>query len=78
VTPMSKFKEGSGAGNVTVNVINNSSRTETRTRESDDGRGNRRVDVIISDIISRETRRYGSPMNQSIQSMGGRNQLIRR
>ena len=70
--------ETKGGGNMTVYVINNSSRTETTTRESGDGRGNRRVDVVISDIVSKESRRYGSPMNQSIQSMGGRNQLIRR
>jgi len=43
---------GSGGANVVVNIINNSG-AEVRQEESDDGNGNKQIDVIIGEVINR-------------------------
>jgi len=59
-------------------VINNAPNTKTETRESRDGRGNRGIEVIISEFMGREINRTGSAPNQAIKGMGGGDQLIHR
>lgn len=63
-------RAGSGAPNVTVNVINNSSATAT-TSETTDSRGNRRVEVMIGEAAAGEMRRAGSAAHSAVRSTFG-------
>ncbi|MBM4277272.1 MAG: hypothetical protein FJ130_05220 [Deltaproteobacteria bacterium] len=67
-----------GGSSVTVNIINKASNTKEDYRESEDGRGNRTIEVVISEIVAGEAKRYGSTLNKTMQSMGSRNELTRR
>ena len=77
IIPLDRGKEYLG-GNVSIVVNNNVSRAEASVRESDDGRGGRKIEILLEEIIARGGSRLGSPVNRMVQSMGGRNQLIRR
>jgi len=44
--------EGSGGGNVTVNVVNNSSAQAT-TQETTDSMGNRQIEVLIANLVNK-------------------------
>lgn len=70
--------KGGGGGNVQV-VVNNNSGQQVQTNESTDGRGNRRVEVTIGDLVAQEIRRPGSSANLAIrQSFNSRQTLTGR
>jgi lambda family phage tail tape measure protein len=70
--------QGGGGGNVSVNVINNSSAQAT-TSETKDSRGNRQIEVIIGDMAASEVQRSGSASQKAMKNtFGVQPQLIRR
>jgi lambda family phage tail tape measure protein len=69
---------GGSTGNVSVNVVNNST-SQATTNETTDSKGNRRIEVVIGDMTAGEISRSGSASNKSIKSTFGlQPQLIRR
>jgi lambda family phage tail tape measure protein len=69
---------GSSGGNVSVQVINNSS-SQATTNETTDSKGNRKIEVVIGDMTAGEISRSGSASQKSIKSTFGlQPQLIRR
>jgi len=58
---------GMSGGNVSVNIINNSNAQAT-AKETVDGRGNRKIDVVIGEVVAKEIGRIGSSVNQSIRN----------
>jgi phage-related minor tail protein len=69
---------GGSTGNVSVNVVNNST-SQARTTETTDSKGNRRIEVLIGDMTAGEISRSGSASQKSIKSTFGlQPQLIRR
>ncbi len=62
ITPMS----GRG-GDVQV-VVNNHSGQPVNTRETKDGRGNRRIEVSVGEMVAGEIRRSGSAANNAIRN----------
>lgn len=72
-----KYNPASG-GSTNVVVNNYSSETAT-TKETMDSRGNRRIEVIVGELVSAEVRRSGSPMNSAMkETFGTSPSLIRR
>jgi hypothetical protein len=57
-----------GATGGTSVVVNNYSGQQVSTNETTDGRGNRRVEVSVGDMVAGEIRRYGSAANMAIRS----------
>ena len=55
-----------GGANVSV-VVNNNSGQNVTTNETTDGRGNRRIEVSVGDMIAGEIRRPGSNANMAIR-----------
>jgi lambda family phage tail tape measure protein len=69
---------GGNQGNVSVQVINNSS-SQATTNETTDSKGNRKIEVVIGDMTAGEISRSGSASQKSIKSTFGlQPQLIRR
>jgi phage-related minor tail protein len=69
---------GTGGGNVDV-VVNNFGSEKATTRETTDSRGNRKIEVIIGDMVASEVSRVGSPVQQSISSnFNNKPALVRR
>ncbi len=69
---------GGSAGNVSVQVINNST-SQATTSETVDSKGNRKIEVVIGDMTAGEISRSGSASQKSIKSTFGiQPQLIRR
>lgn len=56
-----------GAGSGATVVINNYSNASATATETTDGRGNRRIDVTIGEIVSGEVRRSGSALNNAFR-----------
>lgn len=70
---------GVGDGNVSVVVNNNGSNTQASAKEVKDARGNRRIEVTVSDMVAGEMRRPGSPVHSAQrQSFGNRPALVGR
>lgn len=68
----------SNAGNVEV-VVNNYGSDKATTKETQDSRGNRKIEVMIGDMSAGEISRSGSSSQRSMQSTYGlQPQLIRR
>jgi lambda family phage tail tape measure protein len=68
----------SGAGNVEV-VVNNYSTAQAETRETTDSRGNRRIEVIVGDMVAQEVAKTGSATQNAFSSTyGTRPALARR
>jgi phage-related minor tail protein len=68
----------SGAGNVEV-VVNNFSTAQAETRETTDSRGNRRIEVIVGDMVAQEVAKTGSATQNAFSSTyGTRPALARR
>lgn len=68
----------SSSVNVTVNVHNHSG-APVETRETQDARGGRNIDVIIGEAVAREVRRHGSGVDTAMRSRyGARPTLTRR
>jgi lambda family phage tail tape measure protein len=74
-----QMKAMGGGSNVQIVINNNGSKTEVQQKESIDSRGNRRVELTISDMVAGEVRRSGSSMNSALRgSFGSRQQLVGR
>jgi phage-related minor tail protein len=71
-------RAGGGGGNVDV-VVNNFGSERATTKETTDSRGNRKIEVIIGDMVASEVSRVGSPVQQSISSnFNNKPALVRR
>ena len=69
---------GSGGGNVDV-VVNNYGNQQATTKETTDSRGNRKIEVVIGDMVASEVSRPGSSVQQSLAgSFNNRPALARR
>jgi lambda family phage tail tape measure protein len=67
-----------GGGNVEV-VVNNYSTAQAETRETTDSRGNRRIEVIVGDMVAQEVAKTGSATQNAFSSTyGTRPALARR
>lgn len=85
IMPLKRDSSGSlgvvaqGGGSSVEVVVNNYGKENATTTETVDSRGNRRVEVVIGDMISGEINRSGSAANRTIQNtFGVQPQLIRR
>jgi lambda family phage tail tape measure protein len=58
-------RAGGGGGNVDV-VVNNYGNEKATTKETTDNRGNRRIEVVIGDMVASEVARPGSSVQQSL------------
>lgn len=69
--------QGSSAP-VTVNVINNTGQP-VQTRESQDARGGRSIEVMVGEAVAKQVRRHGTEANTAMrQTFGARQTLIGR
>jgi len=60
-------------------VVNNYSNAQAETRETVDSRGNRKIEVIVGEMVAGEVSRNNSPMQQAIRSnFNSRTATIRR
>jgi lambda family phage tail tape measure protein len=67
-----------GGSNVEV-VVNNYSNAQAETRETTDSRGNRRIEVIVGDMVAQEVAKTGSATQNAFSSTyGTRPALARR
>ena len=67
-----------GGGNVDV-VVNNYGNEKATTKETTDARGNRKIEVIVGDMVAGELSRSGSSVQQSLtSSFGNKPALARR
>ena len=71
-------RAGGGGGSVDV-VVNNYGNQQATTKETTDSRGNRKIEVIIGDMVASEVARPGSSVQQSLTgSFNNRPALARR
>ena len=54
--------------NTTQVVVNNYGSEQATTKETTDSKGNRKIEVIIGELVSREMSRPNSPINTSLKS----------
>ena len=66
-----------GSGNVDV-VVNNYGNEKATTKETTDSRGNRRIEVIVGDMVASELSRPGSSVQQSLSSNYGNKPSVAR
>ena len=66
-----------GGSNVDV-VVNNYGNEKATTKETTDSRGNRRIEVIIGDIVAGELNRPGSNTQQAMTASYGSSPLVAR
>jgi lambda family phage tail tape measure protein len=67
-----------GGSNVEV-VVNNYSTAKAETRETTDSRGNRRIEIVVGDMVAQEVSRTGSATQNALSSTyGSRPALARR
>ena len=66
-----------GGGNVDV-VVNNYGNEKATTKETTDSRGNRRIEVIVGDMVASELSRPGSSVQQSLSSTYGNRPSVAR
>ena len=60
-------RSGNQGGNVDV-VVNNYGNEKATTKETTDSRGNRRIEVVVGDMVAGELARPGSSVQQSLTS----------
>jgi phage-related minor tail protein len=71
-------RSGGGGGSVDV-VVNNYGSEKATTKETTDSRGNRKVEVVIGDMVASELSRPGSSVQQSLSNnFGSRPAVARR
>lgn len=75
IMPLKRGPDGTlgvrgGGSNVVVNVTNNTS-AQASVKESTDSRGNRRVEVVIGEMVAGEVQRQGSAANNSMRNAFG-------
>jgi len=68
---------GGGGSNVDV-VVNNYGSEKATTKETTDSRGNRRIEVIIGDMVAGELNRVGSNTQQAMTASYGTSPLVAR
>jgi len=68
---------GNGGGNVDV-VVNNYGNEKATTKETMDSRGNRRIEVIVGDMVAGELNRVGSNTQQAMTASYGTAPLLAR
>jgi hypothetical protein len=66
-----------GGSNVDV-VVNNYGNEKATTKETMDSRGNRRIEVMIGDMVAGELNRVGSNTQQAMTSSYGTSPLVAR
>jgi lambda family phage tail tape measure protein len=66
-----------GGSNVDV-VVNNYGNEKATTKETTDSRGNRRIEVVIGDMVAGEMSRSGSSLQQTLSSTYGTRPVIGR
>jgi lambda family phage tail tape measure protein len=59
-------RSGSGSGGNVDVVVNNFGSERATTKETTDNRGNRRIEVVIGDMVASEVARPGSSVQQSL------------
>jgi hypothetical protein len=68
-----------GGGNTTAVVVNNYGSSPATTKETVDSKGNRKIEVVIGDIVAGELSRAGSPTQQAMgTNFGARPTVLRR
>jgi phage-related minor tail protein len=73
IMPLKRDSQGnlgvrSGGGGAVAVVVNNYSASEATTKETTDSNGNRRIEVIIGDIVAKEVGRANSPINAGMKA----------
>jgi lambda family phage tail tape measure protein len=73
IMPLKRDSQGnlgvrSGSGGEVSVVVNNYSTSEATTKETTDSNGNRRIEVIIGDIVAKEVGRANSPINAGMKA----------
>jgi len=68
---------GGGGSNVDV-VVNNYGSEKATTKETTDSRGNRRIEVMIGDMVAGELNRVGSNTQQAMTASYGTSPLVAR
>jgi phage-related minor tail protein len=67
-----------GSGNKVDVVVNNYSNQQATTKETTDSRGNRRIEVIVGDMVAGELNRVGSTTQQAMTASYGTAPLLAR
>ena len=67
-----------GGGGQTSVVVNNYSTAQATTKETTDSRGNRKIEVIVGDMVAQEVSRPGSAMQQTMGSTFGQRPMVPR
>ena len=68
-----------GGGGTTAVVVNNYGSSPATTKETVDSKGNRKIEVVIGDIVAGELSRAGSPTQQAMgTNFGARPTVLRR
>jgi len=70
-------RAGGGGSNVDV-VVNNYGNEKATTKETTDSRGNRKIEVLIGDMVAGEMSRSGSSLQQTLSSTYGTRPVIGR
>lgn len=70
-------RAGGGGSKVDV-VVNNYSNQQAKTKETVDSRGNRRIEVIVGDMVAGELNRVGSTTQQAMTASYGTSPLLAR
>ena len=75
IMPLKRDSSGrlgvSGGGNDVSVVVNNYGKERAEVKESTDGRGNRRIEVVVGEMVSGELTRVGSPLQQTFTNTYG-------
>jgi len=75
IMPLKRDSSGrlgvSGGGNDISVVVNNYGKERAEVKESTDGRGNRRIEVVVGEMVSGELTRVGSPLQQTFSNTYG-------
>jgi lambda family phage tail tape measure protein len=82
IMPLKRDNQGNlgvraNQGSVSV-VVNNYSKEQAQTKETVDSRGNRKIEVIVGDIVSQEISRNGSPLQTAFTNSFGAKPYISR
>ena len=83
IMPLKRDSQGNlgvrgGGGNVEV-VVNNYTQAKAETRETVDSRGNRRIEIVVADLVAGEISRPNSNVQQAfVNSFGTKPMVARR
>lgn len=75
IMPLQRDSRGrlgvSGGGSDVSVVVNNYGKERAEVKESTDGRGNRRIEVVVGEMVAGEMTRVGSPLQQTFTNNYG-------